>query len=320
MRDTNAIYTMMCKILGINIMSEMNLEILLIGFNRPSLLKKNIKKLIKTTNSQIYISVDGPRKDNSSDEEKCQEIKDYLKDLNRLDRIHINIEQSNLGCKVAVEKAIDWFFSNVKSGIILEDDCVPAENVYDYVKHCMIELKRRNDIFALNLTSFKNSNEKNMICELTKYIHVWGWATTAENWHKYRLDIPTLDTVALRAWAFDRREQHAWRKNFKLVRRGKIDTWDYNLQWFLIKNRKYCVVPPVNFIQNVGFDENATHTKTSPAYLPLIEPVRQSFNPKSLKIEREYNSMTDMKNYKLKFRNLSIFQKLLSKLRMLYSQ
>ena len=320
MRDTNAIYTMMCKISRINIMSEMDFEILLIGFNRPNLLKKNIKKLIKTTNSQIYISVDGPRKGNSSDKERCQEIRDYLTDLNRLDRIHVNIEQSNMGCKAAVEKAIDWFFSNVKAGIILEDDCVPSDNVYDYVNHCMIELKKRSDIFALNLTSFKDSNKKNMRCELTKYIHVWGWATTAENWKKYRLDIPVLDTVALQAWAFDRREQHAWRKNFKLVRSGKIDTWDYDLQWFLIRNRKYCVVPPVNFIQNVCFDENATHTKTSPTYLPLIELAKQSFNPKFLKIEKEYNSMSDIKNYKLKFRNPSIFQKLLSKLRMLYSK
>ena len=34
------------------------------------------------------------------------------------------ISESNLGCKVGVVRAINWFFNNVQEGIILEDDNV----------------------------------------------------------------------------------------------------------------------------------------------------------------------------------------------------
>ena len=39
--------------------------------------------------------------------------------------VHHLFSDKNLGCRLGVTRAINWFFENVDEGIILEDDCIP---------------------------------------------------------------------------------------------------------------------------------------------------------------------------------------------------
>jgi len=38
--------------------------------------------------------------------------------------------EENLGCKLAVSSAINWFFEQEKAGIILEDECLPDQTFF----------------------------------------------------------------------------------------------------------------------------------------------------------------------------------------------
>jgi hypothetical protein len=52
---------------------------------------------------------------------------------------------------------------------------------------------------------------------------------------------------------------------------GKIDTWDY--QWSLAQMASGALTATsnVNLVENVGFDGDATHTVSPPAFLRAVE-------------------------------------------------
>ena len=48
---------------------------------------------------------------------------------------------------------------------------------------------------------------------------------------------------------------------FEIAHRGDADVWDY--QWFytVMLNNGLSIAPNVNLVKNIGFEDNATHTK-----------------------------------------------------------
>ena len=53
-----------------------------------------------------------------------------------------------------------------------------------------------------------------------------------------------------------------WFSRFQDCYEGKIDTWDYQWAYTVMKDRRLCVRPNMNLVRNIGFDARATHTKS----------------------------------------------------------
>ena len=47
----------------------------------------------------------------------------------------------------------------------------------------------------------------------------------------------------------------------KLVKVGQVKTWDFQWSYAHFKHRALAIVPAVNLVQNIGFDNLATNTK-----------------------------------------------------------
>ena len=109
------------------------MPILIIAFNRPELLIKLLKS-IENLNQKIYFACDGPR-ENKLDIEKCESIKKIL-EQNILWECEIfkKIQDKNIGVKLNINNALDWFFQNEDMGIILEDDCEPSDSFFYFVE------------------------------------------------------------------------------------------------------------------------------------------------------------------------------------------
>ena len=58
------------------------IPILIIAFNRPKYIDRLIKKLEMVRPEKLYISIDGPRKNNDDDENLCNEVKKILEKKN----------------------------------------------------------------------------------------------------------------------------------------------------------------------------------------------------------------------------------------------
>ena len=132
-----------------------NTPILLLGFNRPLLIKNQLELLKRFNVNNVTISIDGPR--NSLDKKKILEIDEIISNYkDEFSELSIYKNIDNLGCKNAIESALDGFFKNNKFGIILEDDCVPNLEFFQYCEFYLDHFEGDQNIGSISGSKFGN--------------------------------------------------------------------------------------------------------------------------------------------------------------------
>jgi hypothetical protein len=74
---------------------------------------------------------------------------------------------------------------------------------------------------------------------------------------------------------------------------GKIDTWDYQWTFCRLLEGGYSIIPSVNLVTNIGFDQHATHTSVAPSWLPKkLESLRTPYKaPGKVAVDREFDDL-----------------------------
>lgn len=190
-----------------------------------------------------------------------------------------------------MSSAITWFFSNVEEGIILEDDCLPAESFFYF---CEIMLNKYKDNAQVGMISGTNYlfgyNNSEYSYFFSKYSYIWGWATWKRSWILYNLNHKYFpDKQFLLNYFNDDLAANYYFNEFSYFETNKIDTWDIQWSAIMIFNKLYSVVPLDNQISNIGF--RGAH-QDDKSYLSLNMPTKNIDlyslkNPK--KIERDNN-------------------------------
>ncbi|MDH4128393.1 MAG: hypothetical protein OEV44_06550, partial [Spirochaetota bacterium] len=238
--------------------------VLLIIFNRPDTTQKVFNEIRKAKPTKLFVTADGPRSHITEDKEKCQLARDIIKQVDWDCELHTNFSDTNLGCQKGPYSGINWFFSHVEEGIILEDDCVPGESFFGF---CEIMLEKyRNDqrIMMISGSNFTNCNNKNKESYFfSNYYNIWGWATWKRAWKLY--DVTMKDWKQLKNdkqiyWLFSNLKiAFYYECMFDLIYDG-FDAWD--IQWWFacIFNNSLAIVPSNNLISNIGIE--GTHSVT----------------------------------------------------------
>ncbi|AWV91134.1 hypothetical protein DN745_18100 [Bradymonas sediminis] len=79
----------------------------------------------------------------------------------------------------------------------------------------------------------------------------------AMNWRK---DSLTAKNVFKNMGVSNRYELH-WNQALKAIDNNQVNAWDWQWYFSLSKQNQLCIFPATNLIENIGFGENATHTK-----------------------------------------------------------
>ncbi len=250
--------------------------ILFLTFNRFDTTCHVFREIKKLKPTKLYLASDGPRSGNLEDIDKIEKIRNYL--VTNIDwkcDVNFLFRDVNLGCKIAVSSAISWFFQHEEEGIILEDDCLPDISFFKYCS-VLLDKYRYNNMIAIISGDGRATLNLNLIDDYTfcKYPLIWGWATWKRVWDQYDVNIakwPELKGKILNRISHNADTRRFWRKNFNLVYDNKIDTWDYQLVFLLILNNSYCITPKYNLIKNIGFGDDATHTKVLDSFSSNID-------------------------------------------------
>jgi hypothetical protein len=250
--------------------------ILILGFNRPDLLKELVSSLRKLAPTTLLIAIDGPRSYVHSDEFDVLSSKKVLDEIDWHCEIHTLFRQVNLGCGEAVSSAIDWAFTIVEEVIILEDDIRPSGEFFLFCEQGLSIYRDHSDIFTLG--GFNRSPTENVDSDLlSAYPEIWGWATWKTKWGTYNNKIgnlsPSILIVLLQANGFNLLSTGLWLMRFLSIKFGRVDTWDYQLVYWSFVQKKYHLISSKNLVSNVGFDDRATHTTNEPRNLPMIHSV-----------------------------------------------
>lgn len=235
-------------------MAEDKLPCIILGYSRIESLTKLVLRAQCLGFDPIYISIDGPANSNIA------QIQSRMRaELERIagdsaEKIFLRFNKINLGVAAGIISGIDWFFSNEKYGAILEDDLQINDDFLKFLSFGKEFLETNPSCLMVSGCRFSDRSDDIV---LTSYPLIWGWGTSNKNWWRMRKGILTPPKKKL---SFNARENY-WLIGARRVHDGYIDTWDIPLVYFMLKNKFSCLLPPTNLTTNIGFDENAIHTK-----------------------------------------------------------
>ena len=167
------------------------------------------------------------------------------------------LRDKNLGCRVGVSTAIDWFFENEKEGIILEDDCLPSQSFFWFCEELLEMYRDYSRIMMITGTSYLFNEVYNTeIFFYSRYYAIWGWATWKRAWKKYNIKMegwPRAKKMLSEFYFWDKSISKIFEKNYELAFQQKVDAWDYQWGYCCTIRNALCITPYVNLISNIGW-------------------------------------------------------------------
>ena len=241
----------------------LNTPILFLIFNRPDTTRLVFEEIAKQQPSKLYIAADGPRTERVGEIELCHATRKIVDNITWPCEVKRLFREQNLGCKIAISGAINWFFDHEEEGIILEDDCLPNPDFFSYCE-AMLDRYRTNDkVMHISGDNFQDGIKHGANSYyFSSYAHIWGWATWKRAWNKYSIGLTLEESTSIIERKFKRYlERKYWKMVAAKLQSGEFNTWDYQWAFTLWKYEGLAIIPNVNLISNIGFGESSTHLK-----------------------------------------------------------
>ena len=237
-------------------MNTSNLAVLIVGYSRCDSMINLIEIVLAGNPSKLFIALDGAKDESAKMAQ--MEILESVEKFKVSTSVPIQVLQrtENLGSGAGVISAVNWFFENETQGIVLEDDLVVDENFFIYMNKSISILKMQPRALLASGTRL-NSKYSNEVT-LCSYPIVWGWATTRDKWKLMNDQI--FSKNSFRRIEGSLSEKIFWITGKKRALKSRIDAWDIPLAAGMRANGFETLVPPVNLVTNIGFDQNASHT------------------------------------------------------------
>lgn len=238
--------------------------ILILGFNSAENIARILDICFINKVEKIYVSIDGPRKNNLEDKKENDKIKVILENYQSKKALNFRLLDKNLGIRKAIPDAISWVFTYHERIIIIEDDVIPTKNFFFFINLMLENYKDSIEIGSISgYTNYIiNHYPRNdaISCRLSIYPESYAWGTWKNRWDLYCDS--SVDRITLKQIYSQTKSTLialSWKINFTLVRLNIIDSWAYRWVASLWTNKRLTIVPNENLVTYIG-TEGRTHT------------------------------------------------------------
>ncbi len=237
-------------------------------FNRLSCLKETISSLSKNylaAETDLIIFSDGAKK--QADRAKVEEVRAYLKTVSAEGFKSVKVKESpvNKGLYTSVITGVSEVLNVHDAIIVLEDDLVTSANFLDFMNEGLMTYKNHSDV--ISIAGYTSPVSTPIGFEFDNYFTgraaSWGWATWKLQWEKVDWKVSSYPDFKK-----DRKQRQAFNNmgsdmNKMLDRQmnGLISSWAIVWCYHQFSNQLLTVFPTVSKVVNIGFGEDATHTK-----------------------------------------------------------
>lgn len=273
-------------------------------FKRPELTAKVFEAIRLAQPSTLVVIADGARADKKGEAEACAAARAVTEKIDWPCRVVRHYADKNLGCRDRVSSGLDLVFEEFDRAIILEDDCVPEPSFFRFCEELLEHYQHDERIMAISGDNFQFGNRQiEHSYYFSRYPHVWGWATWRRAWRHYDVTMRDWPHYRDNGWLtelFDEVKTISfWQGIFQSVYEEKIDTWDHQWTYACWRQNGLTALPSVNLVSNIGFGEDATHTRRSGlfSYLPVKSLDFPLQHPTSLVRDSQADNYTQHYNF-----------------------
>ena len=255
--------------------------VLVIGFNRPALMRAQIEALRAVAPPVLYIAVDGPRPTVLDEHQAVAESRAVVELVDWDCELHTLFPEDNVGPGSGPFGAIDWFLASVERGIILEDDVVASPQFFAFASEMLDRYEDDHRVAGITGMSLDPPAQRDALhasYRFTSVPQVWGWATWARSWAGVTLDIGDRrqwldlgDVSRSLHWPLMLRAVLA--KRIHDTATGRVRTWDAQFMSRGLARGAMYVMPARALTTNVGVFDKPTHPGYEPMHLRPIEPL-----------------------------------------------
>ena len=234
--------------------------VLIVGFNRPDLLKQVLDEVRKARPKHLFLALDYPRPSRPDDAPRYEACRKVFEQIDWDCEVKRNDASVNMGCGERMQSAISWMFEYVDRGIILEDDIVADQSFFRF---CGELLERYKDDTRVGMIS--GCDEHLHMHKIQTYgdsyyfdrmTNISGWATWARAWSRYdpeMKDWPFFVGSRILENIFPRRHQvDDWIGYSGLLYRKERRTWAGKWAMTMYREHWLAVHPVKNLVSHVG--------------------------------------------------------------------
>jgi len=247
---------------------QLKTPVALLIFNRPETTKLVFEKIREAKPPGLFVVADGPRENSPDDRGKCIAARAVIDSVDWECDVITDYSDENLGCRKRISSGLDRVFDNTEEAIILEDDCLPHPSFFRFCEELLAKYRDDERIMMISGDNFQSGNKPDYHSYyFSRYMHIWGWASWGRAWKNYDVNMKLWPEVRsndkLFEWLGDKKAAAYWTEIFENTYQNKINTWDYQWAFACWLQKGLSVLPNVNLISNIGFNEEATHTESN---------------------------------------------------------
>ncbi|WP_016952925.1 glycosyltransferase family 2 protein [Anabaena sp. PCC 7108] len=239
--------------------------VILIIFNRPDTTKKVFAAIRQAQPPKLLVISDGFRPDRPGEFEKCTDTRAIIDQVDWKCEVLKNYSNHNLGCRNRISTGLNWAFEQVEEAIILEDDCLPHPTFFRFCQE-MLEFYRHDTRIASicgdnTPVGYRRTQDSYYF---SLYNRCWGWATWKRVWLNYDVDMKKWPLVRDNNWLYDILQDdyavNVWTNIFNSTYDKLNTSWAYQFTFSLWMQSLMNIIPNVNIVSNIGFNESGTNT------------------------------------------------------------
>jgi hypothetical protein len=238
--------------------------VVFIIFRRPETTSRVFEEIRRARPSKLYVIADGARPGNKEELALVSNTRSVIDGVDWPCDVTKIYAEKNLGLRERIMTGLDRVFELEERAIILEDDCLPSPSFFTFCSQLLERYKGNREVSLISGSNFAPKENMKRDYFFSHSMYIWGWATWAESWREFR------KTPQVEQWFPEERNaiaasfasQIQKREFFKMMDAAKhLNTWDISLAVWMRQFNKFSIIPRLNLIENIGFGEDATHTK-----------------------------------------------------------
>jgi hypothetical protein len=249
--------------------------IALFVYNRPKHTERTLKFLQQNelaAESRLFIFSDGPK--TPADQEKVQELRDYLKTVDGFRSVEIIERKENMGLANSIIAGVSRLVKDYGQIIVFEDDLISSPHTLTYFNEALNLYRKEEKV--MHIGAYMYPLKDNLLPESFFYRAAtsWGWATWERAWQHFEPNIDVLmkqfDAPKRNAFSIEK-TMNFW-KQMQDFKKGRNNSWA--IRWYasIFLKGGLTLNPAHSLVNNIGHDGSGIHSGINDIYNVVINP------------------------------------------------